>query len=79
MFLPFLQAPLVKVKAQFVPRQRFYLNHSKVVVLKKAYKVCQPDVFPEIELQLGIFAAFPLSSVTAERSFSARRLIKSYL
>ena len=32
LFLPFLQAPLIKVKAQFLLWQRFCQNHSDVVV-----------------------------------------------
>ena len=48
LFLPLLQVPLIKVKAQFLLWQRFCRNHSDVVVWKRAYKLCQPDIFPAI-------------------------------
>ena len=50
-----------------------------VMVLKRTYKLCQADVFPAIKLLLGILATLPVSSATAERSFSTLRLIKSDL
>ena len=40
LFLPLLQAPLIKVKTQFLLWQRFCQNHSRVVVWKRAYKLC---------------------------------------
>ena len=79
LFLPLLQAPLIKVKAQFLLWQRFCQNHSDVVVWKRAYKLCQPDIFPAIKILLSILATLPVSSATAERSFSTLRLIKSDL
>ena len=39
LFLSLLQAPPIKVKAQFVLWQRFCQNHSDVVVRKRAYKL----------------------------------------
>ena len=36
LFLPLLQAPLIKVKAQFLLWQKFCQNHSHVVVWKRA-------------------------------------------
>ena len=52
LFLPLLQAPLIKVKPQhqndFDKKQVplvFCQNHSDVVVCKRAYKFCQPDSF----------------------------------
>ena len=54
LFLPLLQVPLIKVKAQFQLWQRFCQNHSDVVVRKRAYKLCQPDIFPAIKIQLSI-------------------------
>ena len=75
-FLPLLQAPLIKVKAQFLLWQRFCQNHSDVVVWKRAYKLCQPDVFPAKTTLLSILATLSVSSATAERSFSTLRLIK---
>ena len=56
LFLSLLQAPLIKVKAQFLLWQRFCQNHSDVVVWKRAYKLCQPDTFPAIKIILSILA-----------------------
>ena len=52
LFLPLLQAPLMKVKAQFLLWQRFCRNYSNVAVWKRAYKFCQPDIFPAMKIQL---------------------------
>ena len=79
LFLLLLQAPLIKVKAQFLLWQRFCQNHSDVVVWKRAFKLCHPDIFPAIKILLCILAALPVSSATAERSFSMLRLMKSNL
>ena len=78
-FLPILQAPLIKVKAQFLLWQRFCQNHSEVVVWKMAYKLCQPDIIPATTILLSILATLPVFSATAEHSFSMLRLIKSDL
>ena len=40
LFLPYLHAPLIKAKAQFLLWQRFCQNHSDAVVWKRAYKLC---------------------------------------
>ena len=48
LFLLFLQAPLIKVKARLLLWQRFCQNHSEVAVWKRAYKLCQLDIFPAI-------------------------------
>ena len=78
-FLPFLLAPLIKVKAQFLLWQRFCQHNSDVVVWKRAYKVCQPNILPAIKMRLSILARLPVFSATVERSFSTLRLIKSDL
>ena len=78
-FLPLLQAPLIKVKAQFQLWQKFCQNHSDVVVWKRAYKFCQTDIFSALKILLSIFATLPVSAVTAEGWFSTLRLIKSHL
>ena len=79
LFLPLLQTPRIKVKAQFLLWQRFCQNHSDAVVSKRAYKLCQPDSFLAIKILLSILATLPASFATAERSFSTLRLIKSDL
>ena len=77
LFLPLLQVPLTKVNNQFLLCQRFCQNHSDVVVWKRAYKLCQPDIFPAIKILLSILVTLPASSAIAERSFSSLRPIKS--
>ena len=79
LFLSLLQAPLIKIKAQFLLWQRFCQNYSDVVVWKRAYKLCQRNIFPAIKILLSILATLPASSATAERSFSTLLLIKSDL
>ena len=79
MFLPLLQAPLIKVKAQFLLWQRVRQNHFDVVIWKRAFKLCHPDIFPVIKILPSILVTLPVSSTAAERSFSALRLIKSDL
>ena len=75
LFLPLLQAQLTKVKAQFLLQQRFCQNYFNVVVWKRAYKLCQRDIFRAIKVLLSILATLLVSSTTAERSFSVQRLV----
>ena len=49
------------------------------MVWKRAYKLCQPDIFSAIKIIFDILTTLPVSSATAERSFAALRLIKSDL
>ena len=49
------------------------------MVWKRAYKLCQPDIFPAIKVLVSILATLPVSSATTERLFSTLRLIKSDL
>ena len=46
---------------------------------KRIYKLCQPDIFRTIKTLLIILATLPVSSATAERSFSTQRQVKSDL
>ena len=75
LFLPLLQAPPIKVKAQFLMWQKFCQNHSDVVIWKRAYKLCQTDIFPAIKILLSSLATLSVYFATAERSFSTLRLI----
>ena len=79
LFLPLLQAPLIKVKAQFPLWQKFCQNYSDAIKLKRAYKLGQPDIFPALKILLSILATFPVSSAVAERSLSTLQPIKSDL
>ncbi|XP_028966491.1 zinc finger MYM-type protein 1-like [Galendromus occidentalis] len=40
---------------------------------------CSPSDYPKIALMLQIFATFPVTTASAERTFSALRLVKTYL
>ena len=79
LYLPLLQMPLMTVKAEFLLWQSLCQKHSEIVTWKRAYELCQKDVFPAIKKLLSVLATLPVSSATAERSFSALRLIKSDL
>ena len=76
LFHPLSQMPLIKVKTQFLLWKRFCQNHSGVVIWKRAYKLCQPDIFLAMKILLSILATLPVFSSTAKRSFSTLRLIK---
>ena len=79
LYLPLLQMPLMTVKTEFPLWQSLCQKHSEIVIWKRAYELCQKDVFPAIKKLLSVLATLPVSSATAERSFSALRLIKSDL
>ena len=55
-FVPLLQEPLIKVETRFMLCQRFCQNHSEVVVWKRGYKLCQPNIFPAIKILLSILS-----------------------
>ena len=65
-FFRLLKAPLIKVKAQFPLWPRFCQNHSDVVLSKRAYKICQADIFPATKILPSIFATLLVSAATAE-------------
>ena len=44
-----------------------------------ALKNCDATIYPNIAILLQIFATIPVTTATAERSFSALRLLKTYL
>ena len=50
LFLPLLQATLIKVKAQLLLRQRFCQNLSDIVVWKRACKLSQANIFLAINI-----------------------------
>lgn len=52
---------------------------EKEQTLVKALQFCLEVSFPEIFKLIKIFAAIPVTSATAERSFSALRLLTTYL
>lgn len=58
--------------------KRFDLG-EKEPTLVKALQFCSEVSFPETYKLLKIFATIPVTSATAERSFSALRLLKTYL
>ena len=56
LFLLILNAPLIKVKAQFLLWKRFCQNQCDVVVWKRAYKFCQSDFFLQQKYNSDIFS-----------------------
>lgn len=52
---------------------------EKEQTLVKALQFCSEHSFPEVFKLLKIFATIPVTSTSAERSFSALRLLKTYL
>ena len=49
LYLPLLQMPLMTVKAEFLLWQSLCQKHSEIVIWKRAYELCQKDVFPAIK------------------------------
>ena len=45
----------------------------------EALKSCNSDLYPNIYILLKVFASIPVTSATAERSFSKLRQVKTYL
>ena len=45
----------------------------------EAFAACKEVFFPNIKILLGILATLPVSTATAERSFSTLKRIKSYI
>ena len=56
-------------------RQRPQQHNS----VNDALAVCDATLFPNVRAVLKIFATLPVTTCSAERSFSVLRLIKSYL
>ena len=44
-----------------------------------ALKACNKAIYPNIAILMQIFATIPVTTATAERSFSSLRLLKTYL
>ena len=53
------------------------VNQSDCLV--DAISQCNPDLYPNVRACLSILLAMPVSTATAERSFSTMRRVKTYL
>lgn len=76
-----LPAPVLEIKSQFMNWKNFCTDHDHKSVsdCKEALHLCDEDFYPAIRKLLQIFVTLPVSSATAERCFSAVRLLKSDL
>ena len=54
-------------------------NDSAPIIFQEALTVCDPAVFPTIRRMLVIAVCQPMTTSTAERSFSALRRVKTWL
>jgi hypothetical protein len=45
----------------------------------EAFLACNGDFFPNIKILFCAFATLPVSTATAERSFSTMKIVKSYI
>jgi len=58
---------------------RCYIRPMKVKNSLEALDVCNEEAFPNVYKLLNIMAALPVSTSTAERSFSSLNRLKTYL
>ena len=50
-----------------------------ITTIAESLQACDSSIYPNISVLLRIFATIPVTTATAERSFSALRLLKTYL
>lgn len=78
----FLEDGAAACEAEFERWQRKWTNvpcSDRPATVCDAMKACDGSIYPNIAVLLQIFATVPVSTATAERSFSALRLLKTYL
>lgn len=54
-------------------------NENRPATVVDALSSCSTSLYPNIAILLQIFATVPVTTATAERSFSSLRLLKTYL
>ena len=55
-------------------------NHDDLPeIVVDAFKECDADIYPRINILLQILATLPVTNASAERSFSALRLLEIWL
>lgn len=81
MHMSFIFIPYNKSNVSFlsVTVKNYLLKGNIPSSLAEALKSCSRQFLPSIYLLLKIFLTIPVTSATAERSFSALRVIKNHL
>ncbi|KAL4092444.1 hypothetical protein QTP88_026945 [Uroleucon formosanum] len=75
------EAFIGKLQGEVIWRKEYW-NREKIDIPDTALKSlehCDKDMFPTIHILLKILASFPISIASAERSFSTRKRIKTWL
>ena len=78
----FLDDGLAVCNAEF---ERWQCKWNRVALsdrprtIAETLKACDRAIYPNVSTLLQIFATVPVTIATAERSFSALRLLKTYL
>ena len=75
----FLSCATAKSQSSVPAAAKILSKSFFVVVWKRVYKLCQPDIFATINLLLRILATLSVSFATVKRSFSMLQLITSDL
>jgi len=56
-----------------------YTSYGSPIKVAESLQACDNSIYPNISVLLHIFATIPVTTATAERLFSALRLLKTYL
>ena len=79
-FIDLLNSDNEDVKIEFATWKTYCTDLNQPITdCLKALDFCDKRFYPNIHDLLKIFATLPVSSATAERSFSALKYLKSYL
>jgi hypothetical protein len=54
-------------------------SDEKQLSALETFTACNGELFPNVKVLLGVLATLPVSTATAERSFSTLKRIKTYL
>ena len=78
----FLESGISVLESEFFRRQLKWPKSApseRLSTVAEALQSCDSSMCENIKILLQIFVTLPMSSATAERSFSALRLLKTYL
>jgi len=78
----FVEDGLLSCQAEYERWQRKWTSipaTDRPSTTAESLQVCDSSIYPNISVLLRIFATIPVTTATAERSFSALRLLKTYL
>lgn len=67
------------LKAEFTLWNKKFSEASETLNPIQLYTKCNGDIFPNVKKLLQIFITLPVTTSTAERSFSNLKFLKSYL